>query len=116
MEELIKRFVYTGVGIVAFTAEKVKEIVDKLVAEEKLTEEEGKKIVDEFLSNTESRKDEFESQLKVLAEKFSSVFSMKDAKTEDVEDLKARIEALEARQKTAKSSSAKTTATEGSKA
>lgn len=107
MEELLKKLVYTGVGITAFTIEKITEVVDKLVAEEKLTAEEGKKIVDEFVDSTEAKKDEFEGQLKTLAEKFTSslnfdldkITSMfKGGDSEEVEILKARIEALEAAQ------------------
>lgn len=122
MEELLKKLVYTGVGITAFTIEKITEVVDKLVAEEKLTEEEGKKIVDEFVDNTEAKKSEFEEQLKTLAEKFTSslnfdidkITSMfKGGDSEEVEILKARIEALEAAQtkaSTPKKATAKKTA------
>ncbi|WP_044204766.1 phasin family protein [Flammeovirga sp. OC4] len=130
MEELLKKLVYTGVGITAFTIEKIQEVVDKLVAEEKLTVEEGKKIVDEFVDSTEAKKSEFEEQLKTLAEKFTSslnfdfdkITSMfKGGDSEEVEILKARIEALEAAQaKTAtpKKAPAKktTTSSEASKA
>ncbi|OHX68360.1 phasin family protein [Flammeovirga pacifica] len=107
MEELLKKIVYTGVGITAFTVEKINDVVDKLVAEEKITEEEGKKIVDEIVSNTEAKKEEFETQVKSLAEKFTSsidfdfdkIKSMfKGSESEEVEILKARIEALEAQQ------------------
>ncbi|NLR90829.1 MULTISPECIES: phasin family protein [Flammeovirga] len=105
MEELLKKIVYTGVGITAYTIEKVNEVVDKLIAEEKITEEEGKKIVDELVANTEAKKDEFESQVKTLVDKFTSsvnfdldsIKSMfKGGDSEEVEILKARIEALEA--------------------
>lgn len=95
MEELIKKFVYTGVGVVAFTAEKVKEIVDNLVTEEKLTEEEGKKIVNDFLSNTEEKKGVFEEQLKAFGDKVNSMLNLGKTDTDELEDLKARIEVLE---------------------
>ncbi|WP_205727847.1 phasin family protein [Flammeovirga pectinis] len=107
MEELLKKIVYTGVGITAFTIEKITEVVDKLVAEEKLTAEEGKKIVGEFVDSTEAKKDEFEGQIKTLADKFTSSLNIdldkitsmfKGGDSEEVEILKARIEALEAAQ------------------
>ncbi len=105
MEDLIKNFLYTSVGAVAFAAEKLRESLDKLVAEGKLSTEEGKKIVDEFLANTSSKKEEFESQIKALSDKALSSF--KSSGNSEVEDLKARIEALEAKQKVAKAVSHK---------
>ena len=99
MEDLVKKFIYTGVGFAAFAVDKVKETVDSLVKEDKISEEEGKKIVDEFLQNTETKKDEFESQLKMVVEKVVSSFSF--ASNNEMEDIKARLEAIEAKQRTA---------------
>jgi len=108
MEDLFKKFVYTSVGVVAYTAEKIRETVDQLIAEEKISAEEGKKIVDELIANTEAKKEEFEAQLRVLVEKV--VASVKvptlgggSSAKEEIEDLKARIEALEAKTKASKS-------------
>lgn len=107
MEDLIKKVLYTGVGIVAFTADKLREIVDQLVSEEKMTNEEGKKLVEEFIANTETKKDEFENQLRYMTEKIIKTFSF--ATSKDIEDLTARMEALEAKAKTDRPSSKKVT-------
>jgi len=107
MDDIIKKVLYTGVGIVAFTAEKLRETVDKLVSEEKLTTEEGKKLVEEFVANTETKKVEFETQLRHMTEKVVKTFSF--ATSKDIEDLTARIEALEAKMTTAKPSTKKVT-------
>jgi len=95
MEELLKKILYTGVGIAALTAEKLQQVIDGLVKEDKLTQEEGKKIVDDFFQNTQTKKDEFESQLKSVAEKVISNF--KFAPSKDVEALKKRVNALESK-------------------
>jgi polyhydroxyalkanoate synthesis regulator phasin len=100
MEDLFKKLLYTGVGLVAVGAEKVQKTVDQLISEDKLTVEEGKKIVDEFVSNTESKKEEFESQLRLITEKVVKGFSF--ATTKDLEALAARVEALENKSKTKK--------------
>ncbi|UZR92830.1 phasin family protein [Chondrinema litorale] len=100
MEELLKKFLYAGVGIVALTAEKLQKVVDELVKEEKLSIEEGKKIVDDFMKNTEGKKDEFETQLKKVTEK--TVKSFRFASKDDVETLKAKVEMLEAELKEAR--------------
>lgn len=97
MEDLFKKLLYAGVGLVAVGAEKVQKTVDQLISEDKLTVEEGKKIVDEFVSNTESKKEEFESQLRLITEKVVKGFSF--ATTKDLEALAARVEALENKSK-----------------
>ena len=104
MDDLFKKFLYTSVGLVAFTADKLRETIEKLVQEEKLSAEEGKKIVDEFLKNTETKKDEFESQLKLVTEKVVKSFSF--ASNNEMSDLKARIEALESKQRTTRATKA----------
>lgn len=96
MEEIVKNLVYTGVGLVAFTAEKVKESIDRLVEEDKISAEEGRKIVDEFIQNTESKKEALEQQLKLVVEDVMKNFSG-GGKSEKMEDLEARIAALEAK-------------------
>jgi polyhydroxyalkanoate synthesis regulator phasin len=48
MEDLFKKFVYTGVGMVSSSLEKFQKSVEKLVDEDKLSQEEGKKLVDDL--------------------------------------------------------------------
>lgn len=95
MEDLFKKFLYTGVGLVALTAEKIQATVDKMVSENKITIDEGKRIVDDFLKNSQSKREEFETQLKSITERVVKNF---DFVTEsEVADLKKRIAALEAK-------------------
>ena len=49
MEDLFKKFLYTGVGLVAMTTEKIQKSVDKLISDGKLSIEEGKKIIDKLV-------------------------------------------------------------------
>ena len=94
MEDLFKKFVYTGVGLVSLTAEKLENSVSKLVDENKITTEEGKKIVDDLMSKTEVKKDEFEAKLKEVTEAVVAKFDF--LKKHDYETLVKRVEALEA--------------------
>jgi len=94
MEDLFKKFIYTGVGLVSITADKLQKTVDDLVSDNKMSSEEGKKVVDDLLKDTESKKEEFESQLKKIVEDVVSRFKI--ARNSEVEDLKKRVEALEA--------------------
>ena len=95
MEDIVKNLVYTGVGLVAFTADKVKESIDRLVEEDKISVEEGRKIVADFIKNTEEKKDALEQQLNAVVQDVMKNFS--SGKSEKVEDLEARIAALEAK-------------------
>jgi polyhydroxyalkanoate synthesis regulator phasin len=94
MEDLFKKFLYTGVGFVALTAEKFQKTIDKLVSENKISTEEGRKIVDDFLKNTSTKREEFESQLKSITEKVVRSFDF--ATAHEVKALKDRVDKLEA--------------------
>lgn len=72
MENLIKKFFYTGVGLVSITAERLQKTVDEMVGEGKVTEEEGKKIVGSFIDDVEKRRDEFETNMMETIDKFTA--------------------------------------------
>ncbi len=93
IEELFKKFVYTGVGLVSLTAERLQKTIDEMVKEEKISEKEGEKIVDEFFKNTEEKRKELEEQLKSVVEK--AVAKFKFASSSKLEELSNRIKVLE---------------------
>jgi polyhydroxyalkanoate synthesis regulator phasin len=94
MEDLFKKLIYTGVGLVSTSAEKFQAAIDKLVDDRKLTSEEGKKIVDDFFKNTETKKGEFESQIRSIIEKIVNTVNFASAK--EVDELIERVKVLEA--------------------
>lgn len=94
MENLFKKFVYTGVGLVSTSADKAKVFFDKLVEEGKVSAEEGKKIVEEFNKNTETKKEELETQFSSIVEKI--VKSFKFVTNDDINELANRVTMLEA--------------------
>lgn len=95
MEKLIKKVLYTGVGLVAATTERLQNAIDDLVERGKLSEEEGKKVVDDVVKNTETHKDEYESRFKRIVdaayEKLNIPLPQSDAMTK----LEKRIKSLE---------------------
>lgn len=93
MDDLFKKFLYTGVGLASLTAEKLQETIDDLVGRGKLSQNEGKKILDDFFSNTDAKKEEFEAKLREAAESAMERFSMPTK--EDVTALNQRIAELE---------------------
>ena len=112
MENAVKDFVFTGVSVFAFAVDKVRETVENLMNEDKISAEEGKQIIEEFVQNTQAKKDEFEAQLGMLTEKLTEQFkgSFNGGGSSEIEDLEARIEALEAKTPAKKTTVKKTTA------
>lgn len=108
MEETIKKMVYAGVGLAAQATEKFEKTVTDLVKKGKISDKEGKKIVDDFFSKTEKKKDNFESKFKSTTEEIIEKFNF--ATKKDVSKLKKKIEQLEKQLKGTKTA-AKRTAT-----
>ena len=68
MDDLFKKFINTGVGFLSQGNKAVQKAIEKLVQESKISEQEGKKIVDDLLKNSESKRADLEKQFKGLTE------------------------------------------------
>ena len=112
--ELLKNFVYAGVGLASLKKDKVKETVEDLVEKGKISDTEGKKIIEDFFKSTESKKDDFESKLKSLGDSVSSKFEFLKGNDDEVEALKKKIEELEVKLAKATTPVAKKAATKKS--
>ncbi|MDX2249015.1 MAG: hypothetical protein SF052_19665 [Bacteroidia bacterium] len=98
MEDMFKKFFYTGVGIASLTAEKLQEVVDELIGKGKVSKEEGKKIVDDFKEKVDVRKEEIENKIKDLAGNLTESLNIpKFVSKDEFDALISRIEALEAK-------------------
>ncbi len=93
IEDLFKKFVYTGVGLVSLTKDRLEKTIEELVKENKISTNEGEKIVNEFFKNTESKKKELEESLKKIVDKAVEKFKFASAK--DLEELTNRVKLLE---------------------
>ena len=91
--ENIKNLLYTSVGTIARSLEKLQLLVSELIDRGELTQQEGKQIVDDFLANIEQRRQDFDSKVQNLAEEVLSKFDM--LKNESIDKFKERIEDLE---------------------
>jgi len=76
MEETLKKLVYAGVGFAAQATEKIEETVNDLINKGKITDKEGKKIVDEFLKKSEKKKGSYESKFKKAIEDVTQNLTM----------------------------------------
>ena len=81
MEDLFKKFVNAGVGYIAQGSKSLQTTIEKLVKDNKMTQEEGKKIVDELMKSGESKRAELEKQFQGLAERVKSTVGLGDAKS-----------------------------------
>lgn len=68
MDDLFKKFINTGVGFLSQGNKRVQTALDKLVQESKLSEHEGKKIMDDLRKSGEAKRKELEKQVQSLAE------------------------------------------------
>ena len=80
MEDLFKKFVNAGVGYIAQGSKSVQTTIEKLVKDSKLTEQEGKKIIDELMKSGETKRAELEKQFEGLSERIKSSVGLGDAK------------------------------------
>jgi len=66
MEEAIKKFVYTSVGMLSAASERLQQAVDDFVGSGQESKEEGKKVVENFQEEMERHQSELEKKGKAL--------------------------------------------------
>lgn len=93
MEETLKKLVYAGVGLAAQATEKIEETVNELVKKGKISDKEGKKIVDDFFKKSEKKKDSYESKFKAAIQEVTDKFNY--VKKADYDKLAKKISELE---------------------
>lgn len=95
MEDMFKKFLYSGVGMVTSTVEKVQTTVNRLVDEGKISENEGRKVIDDLLEDMDTKKEEYEGKARGLMENLLAKFDFPTRK--EVEALEQKIADLEAK-------------------
>jgi polyhydroxyalkanoate synthesis regulator phasin len=100
LQENLKKYFYSGVGLAAHTADVVQKSVNELVKKGKVSEADGKKIVGEAIKKVEARKPEIEAKYNEAVHKFVKLT------TAEVSKLQKRIEKLEGQLKVKSAASA----------
>ena len=80
MEDLFKKFVNAGVGYIAQGSKSVQSTIEKLVKDNKMTQAEGKKIVDDLMKSGETKRAELEKQFQGLTERVKSTVGLGNSK------------------------------------
>jgi polyhydroxyalkanoate synthesis regulator phasin len=93
MIDLIKKAVFTGAGIVALTKDKIEEIGQDFVEKGKLSEQEGKKFIDELIKRSDESKEAIRRQ---IDDRIKDAMQKVDiARSSEMEELKAQIKELQ---------------------
>jgi polyhydroxyalkanoate synthesis regulator phasin len=95
MIDLIKKALYTGVGMAVLTKEKAEELVKELSQQAKLSEQEGKELFDGLLKQSEQARSDF--QTKVDDAVLSVVKRLNLASKDEVDSLRSRVDELSAK-------------------
>jgi polyhydroxyalkanoate synthesis regulator phasin len=101
MEDALKKFLYAGVELAAATSDRFQKQVTDLVKKGKISETEGKKLVDEFLDKADKGKKDLEKRYEALTEKLG----VNKSEEAELEKLKKKVSDLESKlgkEKTAK--------------
>jgi len=95
MLELLEKVVMTTIGVASLTQKKAEELVTEMKERYKLSEDEGKSLVDRIQSmareNREKVREMAEGEVKKVVERLGLV------SVEEMESLKKRVQELEAR-------------------
>ncbi len=92
MIDLIKKVLFTGVGMASLTKKKIEEIVKDMSEKGDMSEKEGKELVDELMKKSEESRKEFEGQV----EKFvrDSLSKMNLATRDDLLKVEKQVQKL----------------------
>ena len=92
MFDLIRKTMLTGVGLAAMTRDKIEEVAGELKEKGKLTEDEGKELVNELLKKSEQAKGELEAKVEEMVHKVLD--KMNIVTKEDIAGLEEQIKKL----------------------
>lgn len=96
MEKIFKRFLYTGVGLVATTADHLQQQLNEVAQKANVSEQEGARIVQDFLEDLKQQRDQMDERWKKTADQILERFDFQanENTNERIKDLNARIQKL----------------------
>jgi len=95
MIELIKKVMFTGLGVASLTKEKVEEIGRDFIEQGKLSQQEGEKLMEELSARADESKQEIKKQIEIRVEEILKKMNL--VRLSDLDDLKAQIKELQDR-------------------
>ena len=96
MDSIFRKLLYTSVGFISLSADRLIRLIDELVYEHKISSEEGKRIVESFSKSSQSRKEEFDGQVSDWVQDLMTKFTFaEDAEDAEIKEVKTRLQKLE---------------------
>ena len=95
MVDLIKKAFFTGLGLAVLTKEKTEELVKDFAEQAKLSEHEGKELVDSMMKQSEQARTEFQSKIDETVQ--AVVTRLNLASKDELASLQAKVDALSAK-------------------
>lgn len=95
MVDLIKKAFYTGLGLAVLTKDKAEEMVRDIAEQAKLSESEGKELVDSLMKQSDQARQDFQSKVDEAVQ--AVVKRMHLATRDELESLRAKVEELSAK-------------------
>ena len=92
MIDLIKKIMLTGVGMASLTKDKIEELGKELIEKGKLSEKEGKELLNELKEKAEESRKEMETRTDKLVK--DSLEKMNLASRDDLEKLEKKLNKL----------------------
>src|SRR5690554_5650966 len=93
IESIFRRLLNAGIGIASKTTKFAEDVINELVDKGKLTEEEGKDLIDNFVREGEQQRHEFENEMNAYIEKALSTMDLPTR--EEYRQLDTRLSVLE---------------------
>ncbi len=93
LEELFKKFVYTGIGMATLAKERLEKTIEEIVEKNKMNTNEGEKIMKDFIESTESKTKEIKETINKIIEDAKT--NLRFARKSEFEKLKNRVKILE---------------------
>jgi polyhydroxyalkanoate synthesis regulator phasin len=100
MIDLVKKAMFTGIGVLSLSKDKIEEVARDFIDKGKLSEQEGEKLVSELLKKSEESRAELKKQIE---EQVQAVLKKMDCATKsdlaelrtEILEIKAKLELLE---------------------
>ena len=92
MIDLIKKIVFTGVGLASLTKDKIEALGKEIAEQAKLSEKEGKELLDELMKKSEESREEFEGQVEKFVKE--TLKKMNLATRDDLLKLEKQVQRL----------------------
>lgn len=95
MVDLIKKAFYTGLGLAVLTKDKAEDLVKDIAQQAKLSESEGKELVDSLMKQSDQARQDFQAKVDEAVQ--AVLKRMHLATRDEVDALRARVEELSAK-------------------